>query len=81
VVVWGEEEDKVVALLIEDGFVFCCNVGEDDVDGMSRRLRMQILMPLRASGCLASGRACLCSTRRVFVIQQRRHNNLSSPHI
>lgn len=80
-VVWGKEEDKVVALLIEDGSVFCCNVGEDDVDGMLRRSEMQILMALRASGRLASGRACLCPTRRVFVIQQRRHNNLSSPHI
>ena len=80
-VVWGGQGDKVVALLIEDGVVFGCNVGEDDVDGMmSRGLKVQILMPLRASDCLASGRACLCSTRRVFVIQQRRHNNLSSPH-
>ena len=43
-VVWGKADDKVVALLIEDGVVFCCNVGEDVVDGMSRELEMQILM-------------------------------------
>jgi hypothetical protein len=78
----GEEEGKVVALLIEGGVVVCCNVGEECVDGMLRKLDRRILdlAYVFASERLRLPyiRTCLCSTRRVFVIQHRRHNNLSS---
>ena len=39
----GEGEGNVVALLIEDGVVVCCNVGEECVDGMLRGLDRKIL--------------------------------------
>lgn len=78
----GEGEGNVVALLIEDGVVVCCNVGEECVDGMLRGLDRKILGLTYAFASeqlrLPCIRTCLCSTRRVFVIQRRRHNNLSS---
>ena len=78
----GEEEGKDVALLIEGGVVVCGKVGEECVDGMLRKLDRKILDLTYAFASEQSRlpciRPCLCSTRRVFVIQRRRHNNLSS---
>ena len=68
---FGEEEGNVVALLIEDGVVVCCNVGEECVDGMSRRLDRKILDLTYAFASeqwrLPCIRTCLCSFNATSV--------------
>lgn len=75
----GEDASRQCCRFIKDGVLFCCDAGEDDVYAMSRKWPgryLKLLMPLRASDCVD-----FIFVRLGFVMQHRRHNNLSSDYL